>query len=119
MTDTETKILAFRQIVSSLKKNILEKVTLQTQKVNQIQEVQKIFKEIYHTIRKVIEKKEPISTLEPLSLDLLFRDFFEKKLSEDDKELMMYYLRRDLITFPFTVDTFHINSNLVENTTPE
>ncbi len=119
MGDTETDILAFRQIISSLKKNILEKVTLQTQKVNQIQEVQKIFKEIYHSIRKVIEKKAPISTLEPLSLDLLLRDLLENTLDEDKKDLMMYYLRRDLITFPFTVDTFHINSNLVENTTTE
>ncbi len=110
-----TTVLTFRQVISSLKKKILEGITLQSQNTNQVQEVQKVFRELYHAIRKVVEKKESISTLEPYSLDLLLRDILSKPLSDDDRDLMMYYLRRDLITYPFTIDTIHINSNLVEN----
>ena len=66
-----------------------------------------------------MEKKEPFETLEPYSLDLIFRDLLDQSLSDDDRDMMMYYLRRDLLTYPFTIDTFHINSNLVENANEE
>jgi hypothetical protein len=114
MSESAT-VLTFRQVISSLKKKILEGITLQSQNTNQVQEVQKVFRELHHAIRKVVEKKGPISTLEPYSLDILLRDILSKSLSDDDRDLMMYYLRRDLITYPFTIDTIHINSNLVEN----
>lgn len=114
-----TQLFLFRQLIGSLKKKILESTTLTSQNVKQIQEVQKVFKEIYHAIRKVVEKNEPFDTLEPYSLDLIFRDLLDQPLSDDDRDMMMYYLRRDLLTYPFTIDTFHINSNLVENGTEE
>jgi hypothetical protein len=110
-----TTVMLFRQVISSLKKKILEGITLQSQNTNQVQEVQKVFRELHHAIRKVVEKKAPISILEPYSLDILLRDILSKSLSDDDRDLMMYYLRRDLVTYPFTIDTIHINSNLVEN----
>lgn len=113
--EENTKILMLRQIISSLKKKILESNTLTSQDTKQIQEVQKILKEIYFAVRKVIEKREPFETLEPYSLDLIFRDLLDQTLTDDDRDTMMYYLRRDLLTYPFTIDTIHINSNLVEN----
>jgi hypothetical protein len=113
--EEDTKIRMLRQIISSLKKKILETITLTSQDKKKIEEVRKIFKEIYFAVRKVIEKGEPLETLEPFSLDFLFRDLLDQTLTEDDRDTMMYYLRRDLLTYPFTIDTIHINSNLVEN----
>lgn len=119
MSEEDTKVLMVRQLISSLKKKILESITLKTQDTNQIREVEKVFKELYHAIRKVVEKKEPFESLSPYSLDLIFRDLLDQDLTDDDRDMIMYYIRRDLITFPFTIDTFHINSNLVENNTEE
>lgn len=117
--EENTKVFMFRQLISSLKKKILESITLETQNTNQIREVEKVFKEIYHAIRKVVEKREPFETLAPYSLDLIFRDLLDGDITEDDRDTIMYYLRRDLLTYPFTIDTFHINSNLVENEAKE
>jgi len=110
-----TKVQMLRELISSLKNKILQSTTLTSQNTKQIQEVQKILKEIYFAIRKVVEKKEPFETLEPYRLDLIFRDLLDKDLDDEERDMIMYYLRRDLITYPFTIDTFHINSNLVEN----
>ncbi len=112
---SEDKILVFRQILSSVKKRLIESTSYSTQDPKQIYEIQKIMKEIYFALRKVVEKKEPVSSLKPYSLDLLFEEILNKKLTDDERDNLMYYIRRDLITFPFTIDTFHMNANLVKN----
>lgn len=106
--------IVFRQLLSSVKKRIIESNTYESQNPKAIYEVQKILKEMYYAIRKVIEKREPFSVLKPYSLDILFEDVLDKDLTEDERDELMYYARRDLLTFPFTLDIFHTNSNLVK-----
>jgi hypothetical protein len=107
--------LVFREIISSIKKKILETMSYTSQNANQIYEIEKVMKDMYSAIRKVIEEKAPISSLEPFSLNLVFDDILNDSLSDEERDELMYYLRRDLITFPFTLDTIHINSNLAKN----
>jgi hypothetical protein len=117
--EDSTSVLTFRQIISLLKKRILDETTLDSQNRKDIYKAEKIMKEMFHAIRKVLERKAEISSLEQYNLDILLEDLFKKGLSDDERETIVYYLRRDLLTFPFTIDTFHINSNLVENDTEE
>lgn len=112
-----SSVIPFRQTISLLKKRILESTTLESQNKEDIHKVEKIMKELFYTLRRVLEKKSPVSSLEEYSLDILLGDLLRKGVSDDEREEMLYYLRRDLLTFPFTIDTFHINSNLVENDT--
>jgi hypothetical protein len=117
--EVSSTTFVFRQIISSIKKKILESMTYTTQDSNQIYKIEKIMKELYNAIRKVLEENAPISSLEPFSLDVLMGEIVTEKLTDEERDELLYYVRRDLITFPFTLDTLHINSNLVKNESSE
>lgn len=87
MTD-DTKIFEFRERIRKIKKRILDKIVYSTQDVQVLDTVISAFITYYKELRNALNAMD---------------------ISPDLRKRMIYYLRRDLIMFPYTLDEERIN----------
>lgn len=107
------KIAEFREKIQLLKRKLLEKAIYTTQDNKKLNEIKQRMSELYEMLYPVLRKKEPISRIQSENLRDYMKSIFESMDSEEDSLLLddlHYYAYRDLIMFPFTLDTMRINS---------
>jgi hypothetical protein len=97
---------AFRELVRQIKKATVDGLVFETQDVKILNEVTHRLSEVFTILRDAV-KGVPIQNPE---LAALFAPLIQPPLEESEAVKMIYYLRRDLIMFPLTLDTERINS---------
>lgn len=107
------KIEEFREKIQLLKRKLLEKSIYTTQDNRKLNEIKQRMTELYELLYPVLRKKLPVSSIQSENLKDYMKSVFETINTEDDPLLLddlHYYAYRDLIMFPFTLDTVRINS---------
>ena len=83
------KIEEFREKLRGLKEAILNSVVYKSQDVKVLNMITSEMMQEYKNLRSVLRNSD---------------------IPDSEKRVMMYYLRRDLLMFPFTLDNKRINS---------
>jgi hypothetical protein len=106
----------FRELVRQLKKATIEGVVFETQDVKVLNEVTGRLAEIFVILRDALKGKR----IENPELAALFTPVLDPpSITHEEAVDILYYLRRDLIMFPLTLDTERINSVSENNSTEE
>lgn len=111
MEEDNKKILEFRQILRSIKKKVLDKLTYNTQDTTILNKVVKRLIQFYLLLKPVVYENKPLETIAITELEDLFYDTLkEHPRSSYYQNQIEYYLKRDFIDFPFSLDEIQINS---------
>lgn len=111
MEEDNKKILEFREILRSIKKKVLDKLTYNTQDTMVLNKVVKRLIQFYLLLKPVVYDNKPLETIAITELEDLFYDTLkEHPRSSYYQNQIEYYLKRDFIDFPFSLDEIQINS---------
>ena len=112
LTEDE-KIEEFREALRRIKKIALEE-TYNNQSTSTLEEIQDKLKKIYFMLKPIVYENKSIETISMDELKELFYDIFDDtQRSFTFQNELEYYLKRDLIDYPFTIDDKTINSQSV------
>ena len=109
--DTE-KIREFRNTLKSIKKTILDKITYSTQSVSSLKKVSHRLIQFYMLLKPVVVNGLPIETIPIPEVRDLFYNTLDQSIyprSSYYQNQIEYYLKRDYIDYPFTIDADDIN----------
>jgi hypothetical protein len=126
MEEDDQKIIEFRNILKSIKKNVSNKLTYTTQDTLVLNKVVKRLIQFYTLLKPVVYNNKPLNTIPIEELRELFYDTLEEyPRSSYYQNQIEYYLKRDFIDFPLSIDEEQINSfsmmehyeqpNIIEN----
>ena len=126
MEEDDQKIIEFRNILKSIKKNVSNKLTYTTQDTLVLNKVVKRLIQFYTLLKPVVYDNKPLNTIPIEELRELFYDTLEEyPRSSYYQNQLEYYLKRDFIDFPLSIDEEQINSfsmtehyeqpNIIEN----
>ena len=126
MEEDDQKIIEFRNILKSIKKNVSNKLTYTTQDTLVLNKVVKRLIQFYTLLKPVVYDNKPLNTIPIEELRELFYDTLEEyPRSSYYQNQIEYYLKRDFIDFPLSIDEEQINSfsmtehyeqpNIIEN----
>lgn len=111
MEEDNKKILEFRGILKSIKNKVLDKLTYNTQDTTVLNKVVKRLIQFYLLLKPVVYENKPLETIAITELEDLFYDTLkEYPRSSYYQNQIEYYLKRDFIDFPFSLDEIQINS---------
>jgi len=111
MEEDNQKILEFRGILKSIKKKVLDKLTYTTQDTTVLNKVVKRLIQFYLLLKPVVNDNKPLESIAINELEDLFYDTLkEHPRSSYYQNQIEYYLKRDFIDFPFSLDEIQINS---------
>lgn len=109
LTEDE-KIDEFRECLRRIKQIALEE-TYTSQSKKTLENVQEELKKIYFILKPVIYDNKPLNTIEFQELKEFFYDILkDNNRSFTFQNSLEYYLKRDLIEYPFIIDEKVINS---------
>ena len=111
MEEDNQKILEFRGILKSIKKKVLDKLTYTTQDTTVLNKVIKRLIQFYLLLKPIVYGIKPLETIAITELEDLFHDTLkEHPRSSYYQNQIEYYLKRDFIDFPLSLDEIQINS---------
>jgi len=111
------KIIIFRRIINDMKKQILDKYFEDSetkddkQNISNLNDVQKRIIQFGHIVKSLIEEPH-VSISKHQSIVQLFKKNkfdFTSPLSPLEKELCLYYIDNDIFTYPYDLNTYHMN----------
>lgn len=106
MEDDEKHIHEFRYIIQQIKKDLIQRKTLESQNTTDLLTVlEPELHKLFLLLRPIIEKYKPVSTLPDEDLQQLFyRTLEEYPRTPTYQNDLLYYLNRDLIEYPLVID---------------
>lgn len=113
MSDWTGKVIVFRTILQNIKKTILDSLLYESQDNANLNKAIQHMNDLYGLLLPIVTRKKGLDSLaqQPHLQGLLRRIFTDEE--EDDPVFysqLEYYIKRDLIMFPLTLDTIRINS---------
>lgn len=105
--DTDEKhIQEFRYIIQKIKKDLIQRKTLESQNTSYLLTVlEPELHKLFLLLRPIIEQYKPVSTLPDEDLQQLFyRTLEEYPRTAMYQNNLLYYLNRDLIEYPLVID---------------
>ena len=110
-------IKEFRRIIQTIKKNVLNKLSYESNDINIINKIVKRFIQFYIILKPVIYDNKSIETIPIEELkDLFYETLEEYNRSPYYQNKLEYYLKRDFIDFPLSLDEEQIDSfDIVEH----
>lgn len=109
LTEDE-KLEEFREAMRRIKQIALEE-TYDNQSTSTLEDVQDKLKKIYFILKPVVYDNASIETIHMDELKELFYDIFDdEQRSFTFQNELEYYLKRDLIDYPFTIDDKSIDA---------
>ena len=99
------KLNEFHTVLKNIKKTVLDKFTYNSQNVNDLKKVSKRLIQFYMLLKPVVYDNKPLESI-PLKE---IRDLFITTLSDPYRSSyyqnhLEYYLKRDFIDYPLTID---------------
>lgn len=130
MVNDDLKIHEFRNILKSIKQKVLDKFTYNSQNTAVLEKVTKRLIQFYLLLKPVVYDNKPVDTIPIKELHELFYETLENYVrSSYYQNCLEYYLKRDFIDFPFSIDEDKIDTfksyehyeqpHIVENNTLE
>lgn len=111
MISDDTKIRAFRQVLHDIKVKVLNKLTYTTQDTSVLTLVSKRLIQFYTLLKPVVFNEMTLDSIEIDELKTLFESTLGSTVRSNYYDYQLkYYLKRDLIDFPFTLDSIEIDS---------
>lgn len=98
------KIKEFRDLLKNIKKTTLNKITYATQSTSALTKVEQRLNQFYTLLRPVIEYGKSINTIPIEAIRDLFYDTLTYPRSSYYQHQLEYYLKRDFLEYPFTID---------------
>lgn len=109
--EDDQKVLEFRRTLKSIKKNVLDKLTYNSNDLNVLNKVTKRFVQFYILLKDVVYNNKPLDTVPIEELrDLFYETLEDYPRSSYYQNQIEYYLKRDFIDFPLSIDEDQINS---------
>jgi len=116
LTEDE-KIEEFREAIRRIKKIALED-TYDNQSTTTLEDIQNKLKKIYFILKPVVYENRSIETISMNELKELFYDIFDNSVrSFTFQNQLEYYLKRDLIEYPFSIDEKSIDAQTIYSNT--
>jgi hypothetical protein len=116
LTEDE-KIEEFREAIRRIKKIALED-TYDNQSTTTLEDIQNKLKKIYFILKPVVYENISIETIGMNELKELFYDIFDNSVrSFTFQNQLEYYLKRDLIEYPFSIDEKSIDAQTIYSNT--
>lgn len=116
LTEDE-KLDEFRESLRRIKQMALEE-TYDNQSTSTLDNIQDNLKKIFFMLKPVVYENKSIETVNMSELRELFYDILDDTpRSFTFQNELEYYLKRDLIDYPFTIDDKTINSQSVYSNT--
>jgi len=111
MDNDSKKILEFREILRKIKLSILNNITYENQTTESLKQVTKQLIKFYSLLKPVIYEYKSIDSIPISEIRTLFNETLQQyPRSSYYQNQLEYYLKRDFIDFPFTVDEGSIDS---------
>ena len=111
MDNDTKKILEFREILRKIKLSVLNNITYQNQNTESLNKVTKQLIKFYSLLKPVIYEYKSINTIPIPEIRTLFNETLQQyPRSSYYQNQLEYYLKRDFIDFPFTIDEESIDS---------
>jgi len=111
MMSDDVKIRAFRQVLHDIKVKVLNKLTYATQDTSVLTLVSKRLIQFYTLLKPVVFNEMTLDSIEIDELKTLFESTLGDTVRSNYYDYQLkYYLKRDLIDFPFTLDNIEIDS---------
>jgi hypothetical protein len=111
MEKDNQKIIEFRSILRSIKSKVLDKLTYNSQDTIILNKVTKRFIQFYLLLKPVVYDNKSLTLIPIEELRDLFYDTLEEyPRSSYYQNQIEYYLKRDFIDFPLSMDEAQINS---------
>jgi len=115
-SDDDKKILEFRNILRKIKLSILDNVTYENQSTESLKQVTKQLIKFYTLLKPVIFDYKSIETIPIPEIRKLFYETLQNyPRSSYYQNQLQYYIKRDFIDFPFTIDEESIDSFPITN----
>jgi hypothetical protein len=116
LTEDE-KLEEFREALRRIKKIALEE-TYDNQSTSTLDDIQDKLKKIYFILKPVVYENRSIETISMNELKEIFYDIFDDKTrSFTFQNQLEYYLKRDLIDYPFSIDEKSIDAQSIYSNT--
>ena len=110
-TEDDKKIQEFRSILRKIKLSVLNNTTYENQNTESLKLVTKQLIKFYTLLKPVIFDYKSIETIHIPEIQKLFFETLQNyPRSSYYQNQLQYYIKRDFIDFPFTVDEESINS---------
>ena len=111
MKEDDKHIDEFRKVLRKIKQSVINNSTYKTQNTNDLKDVSKRLIQFYTLLRPIIFDRKPISSLAIKELQPLFHLTLEEYSRSNNYQMLLeYYLKRDFIDFPYTLDEEQIDS---------
>lgn len=112
------KIREFRNTLKNIKKTILDKITYSSQSVSSLKKVSHRLIQFYMLLKPVVVDGLSIDTIPISEIRDLFYNTLTNPRSSYYQNQIEYYLKRDFIDYPFTIDADDINVSTGSHGTP-
>jgi len=111
LTD-DVKIKMFRKVLHDIKVNVLNRLTYATQDTGILTKVSKRLIQFYTLLKPLVENEIMLDDIEIDEIKTLFTPTLGTNIRSNYYENeLKYYLKRDLIDFPFTLDIIEIDTH--------
>lgn len=111
LNDDDIKIKMFRRVLHDIKVNVLNRLTYKTQDTGALTQVSKRLIQFYTLLKPVVLNEIDLYSIEIDELKTIFEPTLNNNMRSSYYENQLsYYLKRDLIDFPFTLDNIEIDS---------
>lgn len=116
LTEDE-KLEEFREAIRRIKIIALED-TYDNQSTSTLEDIQDKLKKIYFILKPIVYENRSIETIGMNELKELFYDIFDDSVrSFTFQNQLEYYLKRDLIEYPFSIDEKSIDAQSIYSNT--
>lgn len=113
--EDDKKIQEFREVLHKIKISILNNITYQNQTTESLKQVTKQLLKFYVLLKPVIYNYMSIDTIDIPEIKKLFYETLQNyPRSSYYQNQLEYYIKRDFIDFPFTIDEERIDSFPIE-----
>ena len=110
-SEDDIKIKEFREVNKNIKKTIMDKVTYSSQSINALKKVSQRLIQFYMLLKPVVYYDKSIEEIPIVEIQNLYYSTLTYPRSSYYQNQLIYYLKRDLIDFPFTIDDEQINTH--------
>ena len=111
----DKKIQEFREVLRKIKMNILNNITYENQSTESLKQVTKQLIKFYVLLKPIIYNYKSLDTIQIPEIRKLFYETLQGyPRSSYYQNQLEYYIKRDFIDFPFTVDEERIDSFPIE-----